>query len=167
MFRKVITALVLSVVWAAWSWHFEPLVVGFGIVSVILTIVTAERLQILDAEGEPFELNLRILGYLPWLAKEVLISNLKVARVILHPKLPIRPHLIRLHANQRTSLGRVIYANTITITPGTISLDLRGNVILVHALNDDMADEDGAGATDRKICWLEARLEDDPEGGRA
>lgn len=159
--RKVLTTLVLSLTWAAWSWHLEPIVVGFGILSVILTVVVASRLKILDSEGEPFEINFRLIAYLPWLAKEVLLANIAVARVILDPKLPIHPHLIRLRAKQRTSLGQVIFANTITLTPGTISLDLRDNVLLVHALDDGMAQEDNTGTTSQMICWLEARVHED------
>lgn len=158
MLRKLVTALTLSAVWVAWSWHFEPIVVGFGIVAVLLTVVSATRLGVLDAEGEPFEINLRLLGYLPWLAWQVLTSNVTMARIILHPRLPIRPQIIKVPTSQRTTLGQVIHANTITITPGTISLDVRDGVILVHAVDQAFADKDDEGATDRMVSWLEGRV---------
>jgi multicomponent Na+:H+ antiporter subunit E len=161
MVRTLVTAGLLAAVWIAWSWHFEPLILGFGAVSVVLTVLIARRLRILDEETVPFELNLRLLVFVPWVAWEVLKANIEVAKVILHPKMPIRPHLIRLPATQRTTLGRVIYANTITITPGTISLDLRRGVILVHCLDDEMADQDSSGQTERMIHWLEKRVHED------
>ncbi len=155
MLRTTVTALVLAAVWVAWSWHFEPLILGFGAGSVLLTVFTAHRLGVLDEEGAPVEWTGRLLLFIPWLAWQVVLANIAVARLILSPKIPIEPHLIRLPANQRTVLGQTIHANTITITPGTISLDLRDSVILVHALDRIFADQDDSGASDRMICWLE------------
>ncbi|MAQ19538.1 MAG: cation transporter [Sandaracinus sp.] len=169
MTRTLVTAGLLAAVWVAWSWHFEPLIVGFGVVAVALTVFLARRLQVLDEETVPFEINLRLFVYLPWLAWEVVKANWQVAKVILNPKLPIRPHLIRVPADQRTTLGKVILANTITITPGTISLDLRDGVILVHCLDDDLADQDSSGTSSRMIHFLEKRVHEDhpPEEGEA
>ena len=169
MTRTLVTAVLLAAVWILWSWHFEPLIVIFGAVSVVLVVLVARRLGILDEETVPFEINLRMLVFLPWLAWEVVKANWEVARMILDPKLPIRPHLIRVPANQRTTLGKVILANTITITPGTISLDLRDGVILVHCLDDTMADQDSSGTSARMVNWLEKRVHEDstPEEGEA
>ena len=156
MFRLLATALVLAVVWILWSGHFEPLVVGFGAASVLLTVVFAKRLKILDEEGQPMGIFLvRLPVFVPWLIWQIIVSNIQVAKIILHPRLPIRSHLMRVPASQKTALGQVIYANTITITPGTVSLDLRDDVILVHALDDSLASQDDEGASDRMICWLE------------
>ena len=159
MFRYLVTLFVFAAVWVLWSWHFEPLIVGFGIVAVILTVLIAARLKVLDSEGEPFEINARLLVYLPWLAWQVTLSNLRVAKIILSPTLSIRPHLIRVPANQRTVLGQVIHANTITLTPGTISLDLRNQIILVHSLDESLNDEDDEGKTAAMINWLEKRVQ--------
>ena len=169
MTRTLVTAVLLAAVWVAWSWHFEPLILGFGVVSVVLTVFIARRLNVLDEETVPFELNLRLLVYLPWLAMEVVKANWQVAKIILSPGLPINPHLIRVPADQRTTLGKVILANTITITPGTISLDLRGNVILVHCLDDRLADQDSSGTSSRMIDFLEKRIREDaaPQEGEA
>jgi multicomponent Na+:H+ antiporter subunit E len=161
MTRTLVTVVLLAAVWIVWSWHFEPLIIGFGVVAVLLTVLVARRLQILDEETVPFELNLRLLVFLPWLAWEVVKANLQVARTILSPSLPIRPHLIRVPADQRTTIGNVVLANTITITPGTISLDLRDGVILVHCLDDEMADQDSSGTSAKMIHWLEKRVRED------
>ncbi len=156
--RTLFAALMLASVWIVWSWHFEPLILGFGVVAVISTIVVARRLQGVDIEGMPLELGLRLLVYIPWLVGQVIKANLQTARLILHPKLPVRPHLIRVAASQRTSLGRVIYANSITLTPGTITLDLRDGVLLVHCLDDKMASQEGSSDAASMVGWLEKIL---------
>lgn len=157
--RSVATALVLALVWVLWSGHFEPLVVGFGVVSILLTIFAAKRLNVLDGEGQPMGVFLvRVPVFIAWLVGEIISANIQVARIILNPRLPIRSHLIRVPANQKTDLGRTIHANTITITPGTVALDVRDDVILVHALDDSLASQEDEGACDRKISWLEGSL---------
>lgn len=162
MLRTFVTALVLAAVWIAWSWHFEPLIIAFGAASVVLTVLTARRLGVLDEEGSPIEWAGRLLLFIPWLAWQVVLANIAVAKLILSPKMPLEPHLIRLPANQRTVLGQTIHANTITLTPGTISLDLRDGVILVHALDRVFADQDDSGTNDRMICWLEGSAKRSP-----
>ena len=158
--RVIITVLMLSAVWVLWSWHFEPIVVGVAIASIAFVTWIVRRLGVLDAEGQPYEINLRLLAYIPWLVWEVIKANIAVAKIILSPKMDIRPHLIRVPAPQRTALGRTIFANTITITPGTISLDVHDDVILVHALSDALADEDSAGHSAKVVCWVEAKVDD-------
>lgn len=154
--RLIATAAVLALVWVLWSGHFEPLIVGFGIASVLLTIFIASRLKVIDEEGEPMGIFLvRFPIFVLWLVGQIIQANFQVARIILSPRLPIGSHLIRLRASQKTDLGRVIHANTITITPGTVSLDLRDDVILVHALDHSLASEDDSGKNDDMISWLE------------
>jgi len=146
---------VLFAVWLAWSGHFVPFLIGMGALSAVLVVVLGRRMAIVDREGAPLELTLRTLGYLPWLALEVVKANLDVARRIVHPRLPIRPHLIRVQAGQRTDLGRTIYANSITLTPGTVSVDVQGTTIVVHALSDEAARGVTDGAMDRRVSGVE------------
>ena len=154
--RLIATAVVLALVWVLWSGHFEPLVVGFGVASVALTVFIAKRLRILDQEAQPMGVFLlRFPVFVGWLIGEIIQANLQVARIILSPSLPIGSHLIKVPATQKTDLGKVIHANTITITPGTVSLDVRDDFILVHALDDSLASQDDSGRNDRMISWLE------------
>lgn len=110
-------------------------------------------MEILDDEGAPL-LGLRSIAYMIWLCKEIIEANIEVTRLVLDPKLPIRPRMIRIEANQETELGRVILANSITLTPGTVSVDMQGNHIWVHALSFEGAEEDLSGDMDRRICEL-------------
>ena len=110
-------------------------------------------MEILDDEGAPL-LGFRTFAYGLWLMKEIVEANIEVARLVLDPKMPIRPRMIRIKSNQKTELGRVILANSITLTPGTVSVDMQGDHIWVHALSFEGAEDDLSGDMDRRICDL-------------
>ena len=116
----------------------------------------ARRMGIVDAEGLPLDLVPGLLRYAPWLFGTVIQANFDVARRILHPRLPITPMVIRVPAEQRTAPGRVSYANSITLTPGTISLEVSDDEIEVHALSVDAAEELQSGEMGRRVVALEA-----------
>jgi len=97
----------------------------------------------------------RFFGYIPWLLWQIFKSNLEIARIILARRMPVSPRLLRVRASQRTAVGQVIYANSITLTPGTISLDLRDGQILVHALTKESAAGVEGGEMDRRVSRLE------------
>lgn len=149
--------IVLSGVWLLWSGHFEPLVVGLGAGSILFVVWLSNQMQIVDSESVPTGLRLfRVLAYIPWLAWEIVKANLDVARRILSPDPQISPRLIRVPASQESELAQVVYANSITLTPGTVSIDLQGGELLVHALHADAAAGVEAGDMDRRCQALEA-----------
>lgn len=149
--------------WMVWSGayslpgsaHFHGLILGLGVASCAGVAAIQWRIDRDAVAPATYRLISRSVLYFPWLFLEIIKSNLHVARIILTPALPIRPHLIRVPASQQTEVGRVIYANSITLTPGTISLDLRDDEILVHALDDSVAQDLKTGAMDRKVAALE------------
>ncbi len=146
---------VLVAVWLVWSGHYDPLLLSLGAASCALVLVIALRMGIVDHEGAPVELPLRLVRYLPWLIWEIAKANVDVAFRILHPRLPISPRVFRVRAGQRRDVGRVIYANSITLTPGTVSIDTQGDTITVHALTADAAEGVLNGRMDRNVCRLE------------
>ena len=152
--RSFLLFLVLAAVWLLWSGQTSPLMLGFGVFSCGLCTLVAARMQGDDFEKLPIGAWGRLVLYMPWLVWEIVKSNLHVARVVLSPGLPIQPKLVRVKASQKTAFGQVLYANSITATPGTISLDLRNDEILVHALTSDTA-EGLDGAMDEKCRWVE------------
>lgn len=155
MSRHVLTAVLLAVVWQMWSGHTEPLIVKFGIASVLLVVWLSARMDAVDGTREPFSLGLRVFSYIPWLLLEIVKSNVHVARVILSPGLPINPQLVRVQGSQRSELGQVVYANSITLTPGTVTCDIRDGSFLVHALTDETAAGLIEGTMDRRCAALE------------
>jgi len=151
---SVTLGAVLFVIWLLWSGHYTPLLIGFGVVSCAIVLVLTRRMNIADQECAPL-LGLRPFIYLPWLIKEITLANIDVAKRVLTPKMPINPRMIRVRASQKSDLGRVIYANSITLTPGTVSVDMQGEEIVVHALTSEAADEDKSGDMDRRVTKLE------------
>lgn len=120
--------------WLALSGHYTPLLLSFGVGSTVLVVYIAIRMDVVDPEGVPLQITARALLYLPWLLKEVFVANVQVAKVILDPKLPISPRMVVFHGTQDTDLGRAIYANSITLTPGTITTGVEGHDFQIHAL---------------------------------
>lgn len=148
-------SLVLAALWIALSGHFDPLLVGFGLLSVALVTWLTVRLEILDREAHPVHLLVRGSRYWPWLIWQILLSNFAVVRIILDPRLPIAPCLVRVRPSQHTDLGRVIYANSITLTPGTVSVRVDEDRIVVHALTAAAAAGLQAGEMDRRVARFE------------
>ncbi|NIQ97675.1 MAG: Na+/H+ antiporter subunit E, partial [Desulfuromonadales bacterium] len=102
------------------SGYFTPLLLGFGVVSCALVVAIALRMDVLDHEGHPIHLSTRFVGYWVWLIVEIVKANIDVAKRIWSPSLPISPAMFLLNAGQTGELGQVIYANSITLTPGTV-----------------------------------------------
>ena len=143
--------VLLAGVWLLWSGHYGTLLLSLGAVSLALVVWISLRMKIVDEEGAPIRLPLRLVLYIPWLVLEIVKANVDVALRILRPGLPISPCLIRVRAGQRTDVGRVIYANSITLTPGTVSIDTEGDHITVHALTREAAEGVLSGAMDRHV----------------
>lgn len=150
-------AVLLAAVWLLWSGHYGPLLLALGAASLALVLAISLRMRIVDEEGAPIHVLLRLLLYLPWLVLEIVKANVDVAFRILRPELPISPRLIRVKAGQRTDVARVIYANSITLTPGTVTIDTDGDDITVHALTREAAEGVLSGAMDRRVRRVEGR----------
>lgn len=146
----------LFVLWFALSGYFhEPTLVAFGAVSVFLVVFLSERAGVLDREGVPTAVFPGILGYMVWLTLEIGKANLAVIREIIRPKLRLSPSMIRVKAEQDSDVGRTIFGNSITLTPGTVTVDVGEDWMLVHALTDELADVDAIEAMGEKVSRLE------------
>ncbi len=151
--------IVLAVVWLLLSGHYEPLILALGLASCVVVVAITRRMDLVDHEGHPIHLTMRVVGYWPWLAWEIVKANIDVAKRVLAPRMAISPTLVRLSASQKSDLGLVIYANSITLTPGTVAVDVEPGEILVHALSRDAAKELEAGEMDRRVSQLEGQAE--------
>ncbi len=147
--------LVLFALWLLLSGHFVPLLLTLGVLSCALVVWIAARMDVIDHEAIPLQLGLSFLGYLCWLGKEITKANIDVARIILNPTLPISPIMLRVPASQRSDVGKVIFANSITLTPGTVSVEVMDDEILVHAITKDAAEELARGEMDRRVSAVE------------
>ena len=145
----------LFALWLLLSGHYTPLLITLGILSTLLIVVIATRANLIDRETHPVLLKPTILLYWIWLGREVIKSNLDVARSILDPRLPISPRVFTVRATQKTDLGRVTYANSITLVPGTVTMDVEEDIFTVHALTRAAAEDLERGEMNRRVCNVE------------
>ena len=130
----------LCVFWISLSGYFTPLMLGLGLASVVLTVFLAKRMELIDDESYPFHLFSRFPAFFVYILNEIVKANIDVVKRILSPN-NISPQLIDIPVPQKSDLGRVIYANSITLTPGTVSVALSRDSLTIHALTKEAADD--------------------------
>ena len=135
------------------SGHYDPLLLTLGVLSCITCLYVTWKAKFIDEEGLPLHLLIRLPIYTLWLFKEIIKANIDTAKIIIinNPD----PQNFRVKSSQKTEAGKVTYANSITLTPGTVTTVLDGDILEVHALSSDMADDVKSGAMDKKVSWLE------------
>ena len=155
MFRKLGLAVVLFALWLLLSGIYQPLLISLGIISSLLVAWIAHRMDVADHEGFPIHLGAKAVTYWPWLMWEIIKANIDVALIIIKPKLQITPTMFRSPASQKTEVAQVTYANSITLTPGTISVAVADGMVEVHALTTKSANEVISGRMDNRVCQME------------
>ena len=145
----------LSFFWLVNSGHYTPLMLFFMVASVLSVAALCHYMDVLDGESQPLNLTFTLPVYLLWLFREVVVANIAVARCVWLGNSSISPCVITVAASQKSDLGIVIYANSITLTPGTVSIDLNQNNIVVHALTSEAATDLLTGEMDRRVCRVE------------
>jgi multicomponent Na+:H+ antiporter subunit E len=146
--------------WLLLSGIFTPLLLILGALSIAVVGYLSVKMKVLAHRGQPIYFRpLHLALYWCWLIVEILKSNLEVTKLILQPSLPIKPLLKAIPAKQKTEIGRVIYANSITLTPGTVAINIAKNGdVLVHALHEDSIVELEKGHMGDRVCQLEPPL---------
>jgi multicomponent Na+:H+ antiporter subunit E len=148
--------LVLYAFWLLLSGLFTPFLLAAGAGCALAVLAFARRMDVIDREGHPIHLGWRALfSYWPWLIKEIAKSSWDVSRRILDPRLPISPTLARFRPSQKSELGLVIHANSITLTPGTVAVEVEAGEFLVHALTREGAAGLAGSEMDRRVAALE------------
>jgi len=155
-FRHAINlGLFLFAIWLLLSGHYTPLLLLLGVVSTLLVVFLAIRADLIDREIQPVLIKPTVLFYWAWLGREIIKSNIDVTRRILSPGMPISPTIFTVRADQKTELGRVTYANSITLVPGTVTVEVNEDVFTVHALTQEMAADLKRGEMNRRVCNVE------------
>ncbi|MEP4380820.1 MAG: Na+/H+ antiporter subunit E [Alphaproteobacteria bacterium] len=147
--------IITYVFWLVLSGHYTPLLMVIGAVCSVLVVMLGSRMAVVDREGHPIDLVGRAIWYWPWLLWQIVKSGIDVSKIILAPSLPISPTLINVRASQKSAVGRVTYANSITLTPGTVSVEVEGDEITVHAITLEGAQDVAEGGMDRKVSRFE------------
>jgi multicomponent Na+:H+ antiporter subunit E len=153
--RFVSLVIALYLFWLALSGYFAPWYMAWGLISAVATAMLALRMKVLDAEGYPMQRFGAALTYFPWLVWEIVKSCWSVTKIIVHPDLPISPTMTRVKASQPTTVGIATYSNSITLTPGTITTGVKGNILTVHALVYDGALDLEGGGMDARVTEFE------------
>ncbi|MBI1365725.1 MAG: cation:proton antiporter [Alphaproteobacteria bacterium] len=157
MGRYLTLGFVLAVIWLLLSGYFHnPLLLSLGAVSVLLSMYLGWRAGAIDEEGAPLsEFSWRIIPYWMWLGGEIAKANVAVAREALAVRPRLSPKIVRVPMTQTTNAGKVTFANSITLTPGTVSIELSKDEIIVHALTESLADMDGLADMGARVSRTE------------
>jgi multicomponent Na+:H+ antiporter subunit E len=155
LFRALGLVGLLFGFWLLLSGFFTPFLVAAGLGCAVAVALLSRRMDVIDREAQPLHLWLRTLGYWPWLAGEILKSGWDVTRRVLDPRLPISPTLVRFKPSQRTVVGLATHANSITLTPGTLSIEVGRGEFLVHALTAEGAAGVTGGEMDARVTRFE------------
>ena len=153
--KSFILFFILFSLWLLISGHYNVLIVSLGIISCAFCVYVAKRGKLIDDEGLPIFFMPRLLNYLIWLFKEILKSNLSTAKVIINGK--VEPETFTVKTSQVTDVAKVTYANSITLTPGTVTTKIQKGVFEVHALNSDFGNDVRTNEMDKKVTWLEGK----------
>lgn len=146
----------LSVFWLVNSGHFDVLLLSFGVFSIALVIWINNRMSRFS-EGylPPVIMSIRLPGYIIWLLKEIVMSNIEVIRCIYQRRPAIEPSVFKVKVSQKTDLFKALYANSITMTPGTITMEIEGDEFTIHALTRSSRQGIESGEMDRRVRSIE------------
>ncbi len=155
----VFQVILLMAIWLILSGHYDFLHILYGVISVAGVVWLHLRLHPLpladcEACGTTKIIIPRLIVYLFWLQWQIIKSGVYVAYVVLHPKMPISPALVRFDCVLPNVLARVIFGNSITLTPGTFTVDIRGDRFVVHALTKDTGDDVLTGDMSGRVAKL-------------
>ncbi len=157
--------LILFLFWTTLSGKLDVKHLTIGAVtSLVVVWVTLSLLRLPSGENKDeyylaFDIPIRrLLAYVPWLIWEVVKANVHVALIVLNPKMPIEPKVFAFKKKMDSPIAHVFLANSITLTPGTITVDLQDNVYIVHALDEDaekaLTPDEGEGIMPEKVARL-------------
>lgn len=155
MLRGVVAFCALLGFWLLLSGHYTVFLVAAGVGSAAAVLLAGRRMEVVDREGVPIDLWRALIFYWPWLLWQIVKSAWDVAKVIVHPRLPISPTLVRFRPSQRSVVGLVTHANSITLTPGTITIEATAGEFLVHGLTESGAQGAVDSEMDRRLRRLE------------
>ena len=138
--NAIVLAIVLGLYWLGLSGYFDNgMLLTLGVISILLVLGLCYRMRILDTETVPYLNSVKAMSYYTWLFKEIVKANFKVVKAVLSPDLEISPTLVKIPSTPKTEIGKTMFANSITLTPGTVSVEMGKDEILVHALLEEMS----------------------------
>jgi len=157
-FARILTLIVLLITaWVLWSGYLKPLLLGLGALSCLLTVWIVRRMGYFDDETFAFHYNWRLLGFWAWLGGEVVKSSIEVTRVVLGRRIDVEPQMVDIDGSALGPVDQALLGNSITLTPGTLTLDVHDGRLLVHALTPNGAAALRDGEMQRRVAALRKR----------
>lgn len=139
---RLTTAIaVFAAAWLLWSGQYTPLFLTLGAVSVTLVLLVAQRTGFFAPDVYSLHLGPRLPAFWLWLIKEIVVSTLPLVRLVLARRLEIEPTWVTIDARHLPPAVQVTLANTITIIPGTVTVDVDRGMIEVYCLTPAHAAE--------------------------
>ena len=155
--RILILAVLLIAAWVLWSGYLKPLLLGLGALSCVLTIWVVRRMGYFDDDTFAFHYDWRLPGFWAWLGREVVLSSIEVARAVLRRNVDIEPKVVDIDGSDLGPVDLALLGNSITLTPGTLTLDVYEGRLLVHALTPEGAAALQQGEMQRRVAALRKR----------
>ena len=155
MRHTIFLAVSLAIFWLLNSEHNTVLMLSLGVASIAVVLYIAHRMDVVDHEAQPLHITLQLPRYYVWLTKEIFLANILVVKHVWLGNKSISPVFATITASQKTEIGKVIYANSITLTPGTVTVNIEGDQFLVHSLLKESIKELEAGEMDKRVTQLE------------
>ena len=155
--RYGITFIILFLCWIIWSgifdaWHLTLGVISCSLVTYLSNDLLFKREKFLSKDWVEVK---RFIIYMPWLIYQIILANIHVAYLALSPKMPIQPSLIGFTTKLKKGISLLTFANSITLTPGTITADIRGgSYYIVHALDRKVADDLLTGEMENRVAHV-------------
>lgn len=155
--RVFALAVLLIAAWILWSGFFKPLLLGLGAISCLLTLYVVRRMGYFDNETYAFRYGFRLFGFWGWLAREIVSSSIEVARIVLSREIKVDPRIVNIDAGDLDPVDQAVFGNSITLTPGTLTLDVYEGKLRVHALTAEGAAALERGDMHRRVMALRER----------
>ena len=154
--RTIGVIIVFLGLWLLLSGVYKPLTVSLGVLSTLAVVFIINRMDSIDQDHVEFHLNpVKFISYQGWLLVEIAKANWVVTKIILSPSMPVKQHMFSVPYTQASDLGQVIFANSITLTPGTVSVETEPGQFLVHAVAYTADDKAALADMDRRVTACE------------
>ena len=156
--RNILAILVLFALWLLMSGIYKPLIIGLGLGSAIFAVLVVRRMDRIDRAQMDLKIDpIGFLAYFGWLLVEIAKANWAVAKLILAPEMKLNQTFLHIPYGQKTSVAKTIFANSITLTPGTITVEVEDGTFLVHAVDYSDGDTEAIADMNARVCALETR----------
>ena len=151
--------ILIFIFWFLLSGMTNLLMIMLGLFSSFLVVWIINKMDLIDHEVSFHNFNIgKLIIYFFWLLREIIVSNLKVCLYIVTPNKKINPEIIKIKSSQNSEFANVLYANSITLTPGTVTIDVDKNDFIVHTLDTQFKESLEKNIMDQKILSTEQNI---------